>query len=147
MRKLTLLLAGIYVVVATWLAIPTVKVMMEDYVEEHTLEAGLSDEQWEFLKDVALLIQYAEDNGYKLTGGELYRTMYQQRYYVAHGLSWTYNSYHLKRLAIDFNLFIDGKYTTKRQDYMSLGIYWETLHPKNRWGGRFNDSPHFERRK
>jgi len=112
------------------------------------LDAGLSDEQWEFLKDVSKLIQYANENGYKLTGGELYRTMYQQRYYVANGLSWTYNSYHLKRLAIDLNLFVDGKYTTKCKDYEPLGEYWESLNPKNKWGGSWHskDCPHLERR-
>ena len=29
-----------------------------------------------------------------------------------------------------------------------LGAYWESLHPKNRWGGNFSnlvDCPHFER--
>jgi hypothetical protein len=29
-----------------------------------------------------------------------------------------------------------------------LGAYWESLHPKNRWGGNFKslvDCPHFER--
>ncbi len=147
MKKLTIYITGVYIAVATWLATPTVMEWVQDheYTPVTQLDAGGSDEQWEFLKDYALLIQYAEDSGYKLTAGELYRTMYQQRKYVRDGLSWTYNSYHLKRKAGDFNLFINGKYITHKEAYKPLGIYWESLSPKNRWGGRFNDSPHMER--
>jgi hypothetical protein len=123
---------------------PTVEVMLDS--DTPTLEAGQSDDQWEFLKDYAKLIQYADEQGYKLTAGEVYRTKYQQRYYLTHGLSWTMNSYHLKRKAADINLFIDGKYVTEKSAYLPLGVFWEGLHPKNRWGGRFNDAPHFERR-
>ena len=148
MKKLINIINGVYLVVATWLAVPTVMEWAQDY--EYTapvaLDAGGSDEQWKFLQDYAKLIQYAEDIGYKLTAGELYRTMYQQRYYVRHGLSWTYNSYHLKRKGGDLNLFVKGKYVTDCHYYEVLGDYWESLSPKNRWGGRFNDCPHFERR-
>ena len=148
MKKVFVILLTGYAIVATWLAIPTVMEWQQDneYTTPTALDGSGSDEQWEFLKDYALLIQYAEAQGYKLTAGELYRTMYQQKKYVRDGLSWTYNSYHLKRKAGDINLFIDNKYKTDKQSYADLGTYWESLNPKNRWGGRFNDSPHFERR-
>jgi len=149
MKILVRIFVGIYIVVATWLAIPSVMEYVQDNQYTDTtvsLAASGSDEQWEFLKDYAKLINHADELGYKLTAGEIYRTMYQQRKYVRDGLSWTYNSYHLKRKAGDLNLFVNGKYQTSKASYAILGTYWESLSPKNRWGGRFNDAPHFERR-
>ena len=148
MKTLIRLIGTIYIIVVSWLAIPTVLEWYNDdnYAEITTLEASASDEQWEFLKDYAELIQYADMLGYKLTAGEIQRTMYQQRKYVRDGLSWTYNSYHLKRKAGDLNLFIDGRYQTSKEAYRELAIFWEGLDPHNKWGGRFNDAPHFERR-
>ena len=113
----------------------------------------LSDKQWLFLQDVAKLIDYAKDRGYKLTGGELYRTEYQQKEYVRLGLSKTDDSMHIVRLAIDLNVFVkdaDGYQLTSDYGKLSdLGEYWEGLSPQNRWGGNFKslyDPHHFERR-
>lgn len=108
---------------------------------------SLSDTQWEFLKDVAKLINYADSLGYKLTGGELYRTKYQQKRYIKLGRSQTMNSKHLSRLAIDLNLFIDNNLTYEFEDFEPLGVYWESLNPNNKWGGRwhFKDTNHFQR--
>ena len=131
----------------TMLAIPTIQVYYEE-LHPPTVEASNSDEQWEFLKDYAKLIEYADVLGYKLTAGELTRTAYQQRYNIAHGLSWTMNSYHLKRKAGDLNLFIGGTYQTSIEAYRTLGEYWESLDSKNKWGGswqRTPDAPHFQR--
>lgn len=120
---------------------------------------SLSDEQWAFLQDVAKLIEFAKQKGWKITGGELYRTPEQQEIYVKIGRSKTYNSYHLKRLAIDLNFFkpifdengniIKHKLTWDYNDIKPFGDFWESLNPKNRWGGNFNsfkDIPHFERK-
>lgn len=115
---------------------------------------GLSDEQWEFLKDVAKLIEFAQARGYKLTGGELERTRYQQAEYIRTKRSRTMESNHLRKLAIDLNIFWHGEYVggMKWVDAQNackpLGDFWESLHPKNRWGGNFAkivDLPHFER--
>jgi peptidoglycan L-alanyl-D-glutamate endopeptidase CwlK len=57
-------------------------------------------------------------------------------------------SIHLKRCAIDLNFFKDGKIIWDKATIEPLGIYWESLHSKNRWGGHFSnlvDCPHFER--
>ena len=46
------------------------------------------------------------------------------------------------------NFFKDGKIIWDKATIEPLGIYWESLHPKNRWGGHFSnlvDCPHFER--
>lgn len=49
------------------------------------------------------------------------------------------NSLHTQRLAVDLNLFVNGKYMTDTKDYLPLGEYWETL--GGTWGGRFKSRP------
>jgi len=127
---------------------------------------SLVKEQFEFMKDLSLLIQFAINKGWIITGGELYRTLDMQKIYIKKGLSKTMNSYHLKRLAVDLNFFkpvsnnisgsgiveIDGKkykLTFDIKDLEIFGRFWESLSPQNRWGGHFKtfkDTPHFERR-
>ena len=68
----------------------------------------LSDEQFEFLKDISKLINYCILKNIKITGGELYRTDYQHAENVRTGKSKTKRSKHQDRLAIDLNFFIDG---------------------------------------
>jgi len=109
----------------------------------------LSEHQREFTLDIAKLIVFAYTQGIELTFGEAYRTEYQQEEYVRTGKSMTMNSNHLKRLAVDFNFFIDGALTYDREDVEVLGEYWEALDEKNRAGMFFEsfiDVPHFERR-
>lgn len=114
-------------------------------------------QQWEFLKDVSLLILEAEKMGLVLSGGELFRTQEQQEIYLKTGNTKTNNSMHLKRLAVDFNFFINGELTYKHDLIYKLGKFWESLNELNRWGGSwrglvesgqstFIDSPHFERK-
>lgn len=105
-----------------------------------------------FLLDVCQLILRATDSGYVVTGGELWRTVEQQRIYVNQGLSKTMDSNHLKRMAIDLNFFVAGQLATVDQ-IKPIGAFWEGLDPCNRWGGNFVnrlgepwvDAPHFER--
>jgi hypothetical protein len=107
------------------------------------------NEQNKFIVDVAKLILFAESIGVKLTGGELYRTREQQKIYFDTGKSRTMNSYHLKRLAIDFNFFIDGKLTLSHPKIEQIGKHWESLDPMNRAGmffDQFKDFDHFERK-
>jgi len=106
-------------------------------------------EQWHFLLDVAHLINYCVDEGWVATGGELHRTIEQQRLYVQQGKSKTMNSNHLRRCAIDLNFFKGGKLIYDKAELQAVGDYWESLNPKNSWGGNwtsFLDVPHFERR-
>ena len=118
-----------------------------------------SDAQWLFLQDVALLIIYAEKCGYKLTGGELKRTLYQQEEHVRLGASKTLHSDHLDALAVDLNIFFDydgdgdkdyvGTLPSAKAISEDLGEYWKSLHPENYWGGdfeTFTDCPHFGRK-
>ena len=109
---------------------------------------SLVKEQADFLLDVCKLIEFATKEGWAVTGGELYRTVEQQQMHVKAGRSRTMNSNHLKRCAIDLNFFKDGKLVWDRTALGPLGTYWESLNPKNRWGGNFKslvDVPHFER--
>ena len=109
---------------------------------------SLSQEQAAFLLDVCKLIQYATEQGWVVTGGELYRTPEQQEIYLKTGRSKTMASNHLKRCAIDLNFFKAGQLTWDKKLLAPLGQYWESLNPKNRWGGNFKsliDVPHFER--
>jgi hypothetical protein len=111
----------------------------------------LSDAQWMFLKDIARLILWAADHGWKLTGGEFKRTEAQEKIYVAEGKSRTMNSKHLESMALDFQGIWPPGATAPIQDRKHaepLGIYWESLSTKNVWGGRWktlDDSPHFQR--
>lgn len=109
---------------------------------------AIKDEQIQFTQDVATLIQYAHSHGVLLTFGEAYRTQEQQEIYVKSGKSKTSNSNHLRRLAVDFNFFIDGRLTYDKATLQKIGDFWEGLNSKNRWGGNFRnftDTPHFER--
>jgi hypothetical protein len=107
----------------------------------------LQDQQWEFLKDVAKLIQYADSIGYELTGGELYRTKERAALNAKKG-SGIAKSLHTQRLAIDFNLFVHGEWRQDSDSHKLLGAYWKKLNVLNRWGGDFKSRPdgnHYER--
>lgn len=114
---------------------------------EAVTESGLRQSQSAFIKDVSKLIVYADEQGIELTGGELFRTAYQQRRNIIKHISWTMNSKHMQRLAIDLFVFIDGQYRTDCKAYEELGNYWESLNENNTWGGRWKhkDCVHFER--
>jgi hypothetical protein len=109
---------------------------------------SLVTEQAAFLLDMCKLIQFATGQGFVLTAGELYRTPEQQEIYMKTGRSQTMNSMHLKRLAVDFNIFKDGKLVGTKTTLAPLGVYWESLDPLNSWGGngkKLVDCPHFSR--
>ncbi len=76
---------------------------------------------------------FAYDNGYKLTFGDAFRDEDTKV-----GIP---ESLHKKRLAIDLNLFKDGKYLKETFHYQLLGQYWESI--GGSWGGRFRDGNHF----
>ena len=110
---------------------------------------SLVAEQAAFLLDFCLLIQWATENGYVITAGELLRPIEMQKIYVETGRSMTMNSNHIKKLAGDLNVFKDGKYLCTVEGLRPLGEKWKSLSPKNRWGGdwsSFKDAPHFERK-
>jgi len=105
----------------------------------------LGDHQRRFLPLVAKLIDFAYQQGYELTAGELYRSPEQAALNAQHGTGIA-NSLHILRLAIDVQLFKDGVYLTDSAQYKPLGDYWKTLDPACAWGGDFTtrqDGNHF----
>ncbi len=91
---------------------------------------------------VGKLIAWATDHNYALTFGEAYRTPEQAELNAKKGIG-IKNSLHLLKLAIDLNVFKDGKFAATVSDYEPLGVYWESI--GGTWGGRFTspDSDHF----
>lgn len=91
------------------------------------------DKQNKFSGMVAKLIMFAQDNGYKVTFGDAFR---DHRVKYGHP-----KSLHRSRLAVDLNLFKDGRYLQTDDDHLPLGEYWESL--GGSWGGRFDDGNHY----
>ena len=120
-----------------------------------------SNRQFSFIKDVALLIMYCAQQGYKVTGGDLYRSNEEQERKYNLGLSNAVGgkSRHQYRMAIDLNFWnVDGVYMPyierdfgreEHDKQMKLiADYWESLNPKNKAGLSFKsirDPYHFER--
>jgi hypothetical protein len=95
----------------------------------------LSQKQRLFTFLVSKLIDYAYTNGYEIALGYAFRC---QDCKVGKA-----NSNHKICLAVDLNLFRDGKYLTETADHERLGKFWESLHPLCSWGGHFNDGNHY----
>lgn len=112
----------------------------------------LVNAQIEFAEDIASLIKFAQRNGLGLTFGEAWRPPELQQIYIEQGKSWTRDSRHLSRLAVDFNLFQDGRWVKDEGEFLLLGQFWESLRPgKNKWGvgdalPKRKDANHFERK-
>lgn len=101
----------------------------------------LGQKQRKFTRMVADLIVFAYEQGYELTFGDAFR---DPRVHGAVGEKKSYssaNSLHKERLAIDLNLFKDGRFLTQSEDHRPLGEYWESL--GGSWGGRFEDGNHY----
>lgn len=99
---------------------------------------SLVNKQSLFTVAIAKLILWANEQGYKLTFGEAYRTPAQAKLNAKSGVGIS-NSLHTERLAVDFNLFINGVYQERTEAYKPLGEYWESL--GGAWGGRFKSRP------
>ena len=114
---------------------------------------SLSKEQIHLTEDIGLLISFATSIGVGLTFGRARDTEANQKILFDKGMSNTMNSAHLNALAVDFNIFIDGNLTYDKSKTECLGVFWENLDNKNKWGGRFKtpkggwDVGHFERRR
>lgn len=101
----------------------------------------LIDQQQQFAAHLPLLINKALSMGFKVTLGDAYR---DPRVHGALGKKIGYsaaNSRHKQRLAIDLNLFKDGRYLSDAKDHLPLGLYWQSL--GGIWGG-YQDGNHYE---
>ncbi len=96
------------------------------------MKETLRQKQSRFVRMVGLLIDYAYLQGFELTFGDAYALTGHKE-----------NSLHGKRLAIDLNLFRNGKYLTTTEAHLPLGEFWERI--GGTWGGRFStpDGNHY----
>ena len=94
----------------------------------------LRQKQSRFARMVARLIDQAFAMGYEVTLGDAYR---DPRVHGALGEKRSYSSsmsLHKQRLAIDLNLFRDGRYLSSTESHRPLGEWWEAQ--GGSWGGR-----------
>lgn len=117
-------------------------------------ELTLRQKQVIFTNSVAALINFASKRGLELTMGDgnidptRRVRVYSLNENVVSGrdLNHLENGSHYKRLAQDFNLFVDGVWKTSDcPEWQILGLFWKSLHPLARWGGDFSsvDLNHF----
>lgn len=106
-----------------------------------TAQETLSQKQRRFARMVARLIDHAHALGFEVTIGDAYR---DPRLHGEFGIKQGYGagrSCHKLRLAVDINLFKDGKYLEQSPDHHVLGTWWESQ--GGTWGGRFQDGNHY----
>lgn len=87
------------------------------------------------------LLSHATELGFEVTLGDAFR---DPRVFGSLGEVKGYghsNSAHKSRLAIDLNLFKDGKWLQATEDHKPIGEYWESI--GGSWGGRFKDGNHY----
>ena len=105
----------------------------------------LREKQSIFVNLIAELIFHAQELGYALTFGEALRPPEMAAIYAKKGMG-IKNSNHTIKLAVDLNLFKNGKYLNKTEDHKVLGEWWEQqsfADIKCVWGGRFGDGNHY----
>lgn len=126
---------------------------------------GMQKPQSEFAFMVGLLIKFAYSMGYEVTFGDAWahdmrpvidflkqvkphlpqdeetEKKYNEIMALLISLLHRLSSNHYNKLAIDLNLFKNGKYLDKTEDHRELGEYWESI--GGAWGGRFGDGNHY----
>jgi len=105
----------------------------------------LRQKQSGFALLVARLILQAEKWGYEVTFGEAWRSPEEAARLAKLGKG-IKNSLHTSRLAIDLNLFRDGKYLSSTESHRRLGEWWEKQSSGDLeccWGGHFGDGNHY----
>jgi len=90
--------------------------------------------QFKFSQYIAQLIQYIKSQGYDVTFGDATRSDCRGHAFL---------SFHYIGLAIDLNIFKNGKYLTSTIDHRQFGDYWKRLDSLCTWGGDFSDGNHY----
>ena len=106
-------------------------------------EETIGQKQRRFAKLLPRLIDKAHELGFEVSLGDAYR---DPRVHGEFGVKAGYGevrSCHKLRLAIDLNLFKNGKYLDGSEHHKELGEWWENQGPDHRWGGRFSDGNHY----
>lgn len=103
----------------------------------------LGEKQELFMSLLPGLLNHILSLGYQIRGGDLFR---DPRVHGALGVKMGYGhprSAHKNKLAIDLNLFKEGKFLGTTEDHKEIGEWWEKQHELCRWGGRFQDGNHY----
>jgi hypothetical protein len=98
----------------------------------------LGEKQEFFMRQLPRLIDKVHELGYEIRGGDLFR---DPRSHGAMGVIGVYghkNSCHKLKLAIDLNLFKDGRFITDSEGHKDIGAWWIAQHPDNRCGVFFS---------
>lgn len=107
------------------------------------MSESLGSKQKRFMRLVPRLIDKAHELGFEVTAGDLYR---DPRVHGAVGVKMGYGhpkSAHKNRLAIDLNLFKDGKYITDDTGHKELGEWWKQQADDCCAGTDFGDPNHY----
>jgi hypothetical protein len=94
--------------------------------------SDLFNKQVKLTRLIANLIIFAKEQGYELTFGDAYRDE-RATFPYSHD-----KSLHKKRLAVDFNVFRNGRLLRDGNSFIELGEFWENM--GGTWGGRFKNS-------
>jgi len=92
---------------------------------------------------VPRLIDKAHELGFEVTLGDAFRDPRSHGEMGVKGVYGATYSCHKMKLALDLNLFKDGKYVETSEAHRPLGEWWEGQDPDSCWGGRFNDGNHY----
>lgn len=105
---------------------------------------SIGQKQRLFARLLGGLLEHIYEQGYECTLGEAYRTPEQAALNAQKGIGIS-NSVHTLRLAIDINLFKDGKLMEDSIAHKPFGDWWVAQNPLCRWGGDFSkpDGNHY----
>lgn len=101
--------------------------------------------QKKFSVFAARLILKLSEAGYEITLGEALRPDALAKLYASEGKGIALSNHRIK-LAIDLNLFKDGVFLTRSEQYREAGALWEAMSDGEVtccWGGKFDDGNHF----
>lgn len=103
----------------------------------------LREAQEIFALNIAQLIVIIFKHKFTCTLGEAWRPQWVAERYAKQGKGIRKSS-HCNKLALDINLFKNGIWLKKTVSHEVFGGMWESMHPNNRWGGRYSDGNHYE---
>jgi hypothetical protein len=89
-----------------------------------------------FMELLGQLLVWLYANGYKVRGGELLRDPRIAKMNDANGTGIS-NSLHIDKLAIDLNIFKNGRWLATTEEHAPVGAKWKSLHALAAWGGDF----------
>ena len=101
---------------------------------------NLIQKQTLFARLLSSLIAEAFARGYEVTMGECWRSPEEAKRLAGTGQGIS-QSLHSSRLAVDLNLFKNGRLLSLSEQYAEMGQWWEAQHELCRWGGRFKTRP------